>query len=279
MTTFEGWNGRVAIVTGAAGGIGLGIARACAEVGMSIVMADIDRVRLAVAEEALQRDGTEVLALPTDVRSEASWTVLRDAAVERFGRVHLVCLNAGGPIPRSIEALERPDWTRVLELNLFGVVLGVRAFLPLLEGWGEGHLCATASMSGLVPFPPVATYNVAKAGVIAFMETLAHELRAKDSPIGVSLLCPGEVATRGVDNALRLASLEGHRPSVAERTIASRAQGGILDVGIDPLEVGRTFLAGVRAGKFWIFTHPTWVEGPLERRHRAMVEDGSLIDL
>lgn len=214
-----------------------------------------------------------------DVRREASWEEMWGVLEERFGCAHLVCLNAGGPIPRRIAELERSDWSWVLEVNLFGVVLGVQSALPRLQAWGEGHLCATASMSGLVPFPPVATYNVAKAGVIAYMETLAHELRADGSPIGVSVLCPGEVATRGVDNALRLATAEGHRPSSAESEIASRAQSGILGAGIDPLEVGRTLLDGVRRRRFWIFTHPGWVEGLLERRHRAMVDDGSLIDL
>lgn len=271
--------GKVAVITGAAGGIGLGAARAFAAVGIRLVLADIDEERLAAAVEELRNEGADVHGVPTDVTKRGSLKVLRDETLARFGAVQLVCNNAGGPIPRRIVDVTRSDWSRVLDLNLFGVVNGVQVFLPVLEDQGEGHLNATASMSGLVPFPPVVTYNVAKAGVIAFMETLAHELQERDSPVGVSVLCPGEVATRGVENAMRLARTAGHEPSPEELKVASVAQAGLLSSGIDPDEAGRILLDGIRQGRFWIFTHPRWVDGSLKRRHEAMTSNGALVDL
>lgn len=270
--------GKVAVITGAAGGIGLGAARAFAAAGMRLVLADIAESRLAAAAAELHENGADVQALPTDVRDKASIEILRDAALTRFNAVHLVCCNAGGPLPRKIIDLTQLDWSRALELNLFSVVNGVQVFLPLLEDQGEGHINATSSMSGLVPFPPVATYNVAKAGVIAFMETLAHELRDEDSPVTVSVLCPGEVATRAVENAMTLAQAAGYEASPVETESASIAQAGILKGGMDPDEVGRILLDGIQQGRFWIFTHPRWIEGPLKQRHEAMTRHGALLE-
>jgi NAD(P)-dependent dehydrogenase (short-subunit alcohol dehydrogenase family) len=270
--------GKVALITGAAGGIGLGAARAFAAAGMRLVLADIDERRLAIAVDQLQDDGADVYGVPVDVCERASLEALRDAALDHYGTVHLVCTNAGGPIPRRIIDLTPSDWGKVIDLNLFSVVNGVQVFLPLLEEQGEGHLSATASMSGLVPFPPVVTYNVAKAGAIAFMETLAHELREQNSPIGVSVLCPGGVATQAIDNMMRLAQADGHRPSQEELEAASSAQAGLLKGGIDPDEAGRILLNGIRQDRFWIFTHPDWVEGPLKLRHEAMISSGALVE-
>jgi NAD(P)-dependent dehydrogenase (short-subunit alcohol dehydrogenase family) len=271
--------GKVAVITGAAGGIGLGAARAFASAGMRLVLADIDESRLAAAVQKIRDGGAVVHGVPVDVRDKASLEALRDAALSRFGAVHLVCNNAGGPIPRRIIDVTPSDLKRVLDLNLFSVVNGVQVFLPLLEDQGEGHLNATASMSGLVPFPPVVTYNIAKAGSIAFMETLAHELRESDSPVSASVLCPGGVATHAIENMMGQALAAGHEPSPEELEAASTAQAGLLKSGIDPDEAGRILLDGIRQGRFWIFTHPGWVDGPLKQRHEAMIGDGALVDL
>jgi NAD(P)-dependent dehydrogenase (short-subunit alcohol dehydrogenase family) len=271
--------GKVAVITGAAGGIGLGAARAFSAAGMRLVLADIDEARLATAVQELRDEGADVHGAPTDVTKRDSLEALRDTALARYGAAHLICSNAGGPIPRRIVDVTQSDWNWVLDLNFFGVVYGVQVFLPLLEEQGEGHLSATSSMSGLVPFPPVVTYNVAKAGVIAFMETLAHELLEQGSPVGVSVLCPGAVATRGVENAMRLAQATGHEPSPEEIEVASVGQASLLSGGIDPVEAGHVLLDGIRQGRFWIFTHPGWIDGPLKQRHEAMTRDGALIDL
>ncbi len=270
---------KVVVITGAAAGIGLGIARAFTSGGAQVVMADIDASTLDAAVSGLRDQGADAFGVPCDVRSSDSMASLREAALRRFGGVDVVCLNAGGPIPRSTLEVQAADWERVLAVNLFGVINGVQAFLPFLAAAGGGHINATSSMSGLVPFPPVVAYNVAKAGVIAYMETLAHELRTEGSPVRVSVLCPGEVATRAVENAMRLARLEGHNASPEELDQAVAAQRGLLRGGISPEEVGRALIRGIEEDRFWIFTHPQWVQGPLKQRHRAMVNDGSLADI
>ena len=271
-------SGKVAVVTGAAGGIGLGLAQAFVDEGLRVVLADIDESRLEDAVSGLARDGANVVGVPTDVAARVSVEALRDAAVDHFGAVHILCNNAGGPFPGATTDLSDAEWDFVLGANLFGVVNGIRAFLPLFEAQGEGHLNATSSMSGLVPFPPVVAYNVAKFGVIALMETLARELRMSDSPVEASVMCPGEVATRAVENAVVLARSSGHEPAVSQELLES-AQSGLLRTGIDPLEAGRITVEGIRTARFWIFTHPEWIEGPFRRRYEAMITDGSLPDL
>lgn len=263
--------GKVAVITGAAGGIGLGAARAFVAAGMRVVLADIDEERLAASAGALTAAGGDVRAVPVDVRDRASVDGLRDEALATFGSVHLICNNAGGPLPRLTQDVTSADWEFVLGLNLFGVINGVQSFLPLFEDQGEGHISATASMSGLVPRPPVVTYNVAKAGVVAFMETLDQELRAANSPVKVSVLCPGEVATHGIEHAVGLAASVGHRMSDWESSTAVAAQTHLLSEGLDADEAGRVLLEGIRAGRFWIFTHPEWITGPLSQRHEAML--------
>lgn len=271
--------GKVAVITGAAGGIGLGMARAFAGAGMSLVLADIDEARLDEAVSSMQATGAVAIGVPTDVADRASVDSLASMTLERFGAVHLVCNNAGSPLPRSILNVTTEDWERGLGINLFGVVNGIHAFMPILEEQGEGHINATSSMSGFVAFPPVVIYNVAKSGVIAVMETLARELRAAGSPIEVSVFCPGEVATHAIDNAMHNACSSGYVPSPGELTSVEATQAGLLRSGMDPNDVGRIVLDGVRQGRFWIFSHPHWIEGPIRDRFDAMVANGSLPDL
>lgn len=273
MDTIEG---RVAVITGSAGGIGLGMARAFSDAGMRLALADIDEDRLATAVAELREAGAEVVGVPTDVTDRAAVEALADSVMARFGSVHLLCNNAGLPLPRSVLATSPENWERGLAVNLFGVINGVQTFLPIMESRQEGHINTTSSMSGLIAFPPVAVYNVAKFGVIALMETLARELRETGSPVEVSVFCPGEVATHGVDNALRNAGRFGHMPTDDEVAVARAAQDGLLRSGMDPDEAGRIVLDGVTEGRFWIFSHPQWVDGPVRARFEAMVSDGSL---
>jgi len=272
-------NGKVAVITGAAGGIGLGMAHAFADAGMSLVLADIDEERLAGAVSDLEAMGAAAIGVPTDVADRASIDSLASATLERFGAAHLVCNNAGSTLPRSVLEVTPDDWERGLGINLFGVINGIQAFVPILQEQGEGHINATSSMSGFVAFPPVVTYSVAKFGVIALMETLARELRNAGSPIEVSVFCPGEVATHAIDNAMHNARLSGYEPSPDELAMVEAAQTGLLQAGMDPDDVGRIVLDGVRQGRFWIFSHPQWLEGPIRERFDAMIADGSLPDL
>ena len=224
--------GKVAVVTGAAGGIGLGMARAFADAGMRLVLADIDHNRLRVAVDALRSAGATAVGVPTDVADRASVDALAAAVMDRYGAVHLLCNNAGGPLPRSVMEVKAEDWERVLSVNLFGVVNGIQVFLPIMEAGGEGHINATSSLSGLLAFPPVVTYNVAKFGVIAVMETLARELREARSPVEVSVLCPAAVATHAVGNMMRNAKKSGYIPSLDELAEVEEAEAGLLEGGM-----------------------------------------------
>ncbi len=272
-------DGRVAVVTGAAGGIGLGMAHAFADAGMSLVLADIDEERLTDAVNSVQATGATVIGVPTDVADRAAVDSLAAATLERFGAAHLICNNAGLPLPRSLTQVTPDDWERGLGVNLFGVVNGIQAFMPILEQQGVGHINATSSMSGLVGIPPVVVYSVAKFGVIAVMETLARELRQSHSPIEVSVFCPGEVATHAIDNAMHNACVSGLVPSPEELEAVKAAQADLLRSGISPEVAGQIVLDGVRQGRFWIFSHPQWVEGPVRSRFEAMAGDGSLPNL
>lgn len=270
------WRDRVVVVTGAAGGIGLGIGRAFGSKGARVVLSDIDEDRLADAVDNLRDHRIDAVGITCDVRILGSMETLRDEVLDRFGEVSVVCLNAGAPLPRLTVEVTSDDWDRILGVNLFGVVHGVQTFLPVMEDQGHGHINATSSMSGLISFPPVVTYNVAKAGVIAYVETLARELSSSGSPIGVSVLCPGEVAAGAIDNAMRLALSEGYEPQQWEVEAAEGAQAGLMREGMDPDMAGEILRQGIEEERFWIFTHPEWVNGLVAEKNAAMAKDGTL---
>jgi NAD(P)-dependent dehydrogenase (short-subunit alcohol dehydrogenase family) len=188
------WAGKVAVVTGAASGIGLGLAERFAAEGMRLVVADIDPGLPAVAER-LSAGGADVIAVRTDVADVGQVDALAEQAVATFGGVHIACNNAGTGGPSAFTDLRLEDWQFQLGVNLWGVINGVRAFLPIMLRQNEGHIVNTASMGGLIHGPYIAPYNVSKAGVVALTETLHHELVLSGSNVGVSVLCPGAVHT------------------------------------------------------------------------------------
>lgn len=188
------WAGKVAVVTGAASGIGLGLAERFAAEGMQLVLADIDPELPAVAER-FRAEGVEAIAVHTDVADAGQVDTLAAKAVETFGAVHIACNNAGTGGPSAFTDLRLEDWQFQLGVNLWGVINGVRAFLPIMLEQNEGHIVNTASMGGLIHGPYIAAYNVSKAGVVALTETLHHELALSGSNVGVSVLCPGAVQT------------------------------------------------------------------------------------
>ena len=203
---------QVAVVTGGARGIGLAFARACAAHGMAVVLCDVAEESLALAVGALEDDGADVLGVAADVRDPVGMTGLRDAAFARFGRADLVSLNAGVALRRDVADMTEADWDWILDINLRGVIRGVTAFLPALEEQGSGHIQATASFHGHVGDPEFAGYCVSKWGIVALMETLCRELRMKDSPVGVSVLCPGSTVTDFMHNALERFEDDGGDP-------------------------------------------------------------------
>ena len=252
-------SGRVAAVTGAADGIGRAIAEQAAQAGMRVVLADVDRTRLAATAADLERDGATVLACPTDVSRAADVEALAEATYARFGACHLVVNNAGVALGKPVWEATLADWEWVLGVNLYGVIHGVRAFVPRMLASGEpGHVVNTASIAGLISTPGLGPYNVSKHGVVTLSESLHGDLAARGAPIGVSVLCPAWVRTR-------IAESERHRPA-AERTDAAGIDkaaarvGAVVvkavEAGIPPAEVARATLDAVTSGAFYILTHP-----------------------
>lgn len=263
MSGFTQMDGRVAVVTGGASGIGLGIARRLAAQGMQLVIADIDN-------EPLARAARELGAMPvrTDVSDAASVQALADAVMERFGAVHVVCNNAGVGSSGMIADMNLSDWRWMIEVNLFGVIHGVTSFLPLLKRNAEGgHLVNTASIGGLASMPGLGAYAVTKFGVVALTETLAQELALENSRVGVTVLCPGTVKTN-IKHSTR------NRP-------AALADGKLADVDLeqsdfgahmrwaDPDEVGDVVVRAIRRGDLYALTHPEMC-APIGTRHDAI---------
>jgi NAD(P)-dependent dehydrogenase (short-subunit alcohol dehydrogenase family) len=259
--------GKVAVVTGAASGIGLALAMRFAASGLHVVLADVDESALGPAVEQVRRPGVDTLAVPTDVSDEAAVLALATAARERFGAVHVVCNNAGVSSRSDPWFGPLEPWKWVLGVNLWGVIHGVRAFLPGLIEQGEGHIVNTASIAGLVPgFGP--SYDAGKHAVVALTEDLYTTVRSAGLPIGVSVLCPGWVRTSIMDAernwAARLGTLPP--PPVTSEIIGRHARTAI-DEGMPPAAVADLVADAVQAGSFWIFPHPEFVDLAVRRWH------------
>ncbi len=189
-------DGRVAVVTGAASGIGLALCERFAAEGMKVVMADIEAGPLAAAEATVRRTAPAVLASRVDVSNPDDVERLARETYDAFGVAHVVCNNAGVAVLGAIHEHTLADWQWVINVNLWGVIHGVRAFLPrMLAGGDEGHIVNTASMAGLTTAPYMSVYDVTKHGVVALSEAMYKEAQVTGSPIGVSVVCPGLIDT------------------------------------------------------------------------------------
>jgi NAD(P)-dependent dehydrogenase (short-subunit alcohol dehydrogenase family) len=253
-------SGKVAVVTGAASGIGNALARACAAEGMAVVLADVEKVALDDAAHAIAASGAKTLAVRTDVSKATDVAALAAEALKAFGGVHVVCNNAGVSVAGLSWMQTIADWEWVLGVNLWGVIHGVRTFTPILLGQGtEGHIVNTASMAGLISGPGMGIYNVSKHGVVTLSETLYHELRMLGAPVGVSVLCPGWVNTRIIDSQRnRPAELSETIEAMPGRTEMEQAVRNLLAAGLSPDEVARRVLEAIRADRFWILPHADW---------------------
>jgi NAD(P)-dependent dehydrogenase (short-subunit alcohol dehydrogenase family) len=258
---------KVAVVTGAASGIGRGLADRFAAEGMRVVLADIQDDALQAAESEISDAGATVLAVRTDVSRREQVEALAQRAVERFGAVHVVCNNAGVGGGGLIWEQPLEDFEWVLNINLWGVIHGVRTFVPIMLKQGEeGHIVNTASMAGLLAGPYMSAYNVSKFGVVALSETLHHELRMAGGEIGVSVLCPGVVNTNIINSARSQPSGGRAEPAPGSPEAAMRDQmRAMFESGMASSEVARQVFEAVRDRKFWVLTHDEFKPRVLER--------------
>jgi NAD(P)-dependent dehydrogenase (short-subunit alcohol dehydrogenase family) len=267
--------GKVAVVTGAASGIGLALARRFGHDGMHVVMADIEQPALEREAATLAGEGIEVLARVTDTSVEADLDALAGATLERFGGVHVVCNNAGvGSRGLKVADLPRRDFEWVIGVNLWGVINGVRAFFPRLLAQDEGHIVNTASVSGLYHHPRMGPYNATKAAVVALSETIRYELEEDGSNVGISVLCPSWVRTN-ISTAARNLPERLHyelTPEQAEEMLEykARRRQQLRDEAIDADEVALQVRDAVLANRFYVITHPDSIDNMRARFDRIV---------
>jgi NAD(P)-dependent dehydrogenase (short-subunit alcohol dehydrogenase family) len=259
--------GRVAVVTGAASGIGRALAEAFQTAGCSVVLADVDRDALDAAVKELDRS---VVGVPCDVRSAGDVRSLREATLAAFGPADVVCLNAGVSPSGPVLATSEATWRWLVDVNLLGVVHGLNAFGPDLLSRGSGHMVITASVTGLVPTASLGPYSAVKHAVVALAEVLHRELEA--SGVGVSVLCPGVVRTRIAESErTRPADLAG--PTHADPALAERYREAVEASTVTPDVVAEAALAAIRTNQFMVFSDsdaPAMVEARAdELRARA----------
>ncbi len=264
--------GKVAVVTGAGSGLGQEIALACAREGMRLVLADINRAAL---DDTVRRlAGAEQVCCMCDVADAASVEALAVTAWQQWGGVHLLFNNAGVLSAGPVWSMTVEDWKWIFDVNVMGVVHGIRSFVPRMRAAGQpAHVVNTASLAGLMTMPGSSAYCASKHAVVAISECLAGELRDEGSSIGVSVLCPAFVPTR-------IADAQRYRPAVAlgddPLTVAYREQTGraVQSGRISAAEVADMTLAAVKSGEFYIITHPK-SRAAIAARHAAMLGPAS----
>ena len=264
---------KVAVITGAASGIGRGLAERFAAEGMRVVIADVEDQALAELEADLKTNGATVLTVRTDVSNAAEVENLAVQTLDTFGAVHILCNNAGVVCSRPIWEHTLADWEWVLGVNLWGVIHGIRAFVPRMLIQGDAcHIVNTASILGLVGGSGEGIYKVSKHGVVALSETLADELAQKGANIQVHVLCPGWVRTGILDSARNrpdtLQNPKVETPSRQETIGGSRNVRAEMEAGMSPAEVAEHVYNAIQNGTFYIHTHPehkAWIRQRMER--------------
>jgi NAD(P)-dependent dehydrogenase (short-subunit alcohol dehydrogenase family) len=264
-------HGKVAVVTGGASGIGNALARRFASEGARVVIGDVEAAALERAVSELRASGADVEGVVTDVTDPAQMQALGDAAVAAFGGVHVFCNNAGVGGGGLSWEMPLSTWEWVIGVNLWGVIHGVRTFVPLLMQQTEAHIVNTASVAGLVAAPFMGPYNASKHAVVAISETLHHELAMSAPQVKVSVLCPGWVNTKIAESARNRP--EHLKDGAAPDADAAALLRGFLEQGMPPDEVASKVLDAMREERFWILTHDEegdfWVDG-VNRRLRSL---------
>jgi NAD(P)-dependent dehydrogenase (short-subunit alcohol dehydrogenase family) len=256
-------SGKVAVVTGGASGIGLAMAKRFAGEGMRVVLADIEEPALDAAVAELAASGAEAKGVVTDVADHGSIVALRDATLDAFGGVHIVCNNAG-VVGYSIARSPIELWEWVVGVNLFGVINGCNVFLPILLEQDDGHVVNTASMAGLQGFGLLGVYCTTKFAVVGLSESLSQELEGTN--VGVSVVCPGFVQTK-------IGESERNMPESVRR-VTEGAPGllsGAVMTGIPPSEVADAVLDSIRTGRLYVITHPDMATAAFEQRTKLVL--------
>lgn len=245
----EDLKGKTAFITGGASGLGLAMAHAFGEAGMQVMLADIEQDALDKAVGELAERQIKVAGVPCDVAVRQSVQEAAAKTVETFGKVHIVCNNAGVGAGGPIDQVKPADWDWILAVNLLGVVYGMETFLPLIREHGEGGAFVnTASMAGMISPPGMEPYSATKFAVVAMSEGWAGQLAPEN--INVAVLCPGFVKTR-INQSGRTRQAQYGGP--VDSPVAADS---LVNSGIDPERVGRRVLEAVRAKERYIFTHP-----------------------
>lgn len=251
---------KVAVITGAASGIGKALAVKAAAAGMKLVLADIDAKRLEATVAEFTAGGTPTIGLRTDVAKEADVIALADLAFSQFGKVHLLVNNAGVALVKPAWETTQADWDWVMGANFYGVTNGIRAFVPrMLAAGEEGHIVNTASVAGLLSSPGLAAYNASKHAVVTVSEGLAHDLALRKSRLKVSALCPAWVKT-GIANSERNRDTQTQRAAaMADPVVGSIAMSIVkaVETGISAEEIADQVFDAILAERFYIITHAT----------------------
>ena len=272
---------KVAVITGAASGIGRGLAERCAQEGMKVVLADVEEEALGLADADLKAGGASTLAVLTDVSKVGEVEALARKTLDAFDAVHLLCNNAGVGTGLSIWESTLEDWQWVIGVNLWGVIHGVHTFVPImLEQGTECHVVNTASAAGLVSGPGQGIYKVTKHGVVSLSETLFHELALGGANVGVSVLCPGLVDTSVLDSERNRPAELQNDPSVQETLEASpeaqvfiEAFRSALRAGMSPQQVADIVFSALRENRFYILANAEPFMPSIQARLEGIVNE------
>jgi short-subunit dehydrogenase len=259
----EDLTGKVAVVTGAASGIGRALSGRLAAAGAKLVLADIESVPLEAVAAELRDGGTEVVTVHADVSQAADVEGIATAAMDAFGALHLCVNNAGVAEGGLTWEIDLPAWEWVIGVNLYGVVHGLRSFVPRIIASGGGHVVNIASMAGLTSNPGMAPYNVTKHAVVTLSETLALDLSFTHPEVGVTVVCPGWVRTQINRSGRNRPEASGIARELTEdpgemqdglRTMIDQ----LIDTGLEPEDVAGQIIDAVQSGQFTVLTHPEW---------------------